>query len=966
MQTPHYDLRLVLASLLISLLAAWVALDLSGRIHLQKSRRRRNVWLGAGSMAMGIGIWSMHYVGMLAYRMSMPVLYYWPTVAVSMVAGVVASGIALSAVSRKTMSWISTLVGGLSMGGGIASMHYIGMAAMRMQGTVSYSWPMVILSVAAAICISMAGLRLTFGTKTIGQAWSRRKAASAVLIGLAIPTMHYIGMAAAQWSPGPSNSSLAELRHAVSVSDFSTLGIVLVTLLVLSVALISAGVDRHVFRFESALDGSRRGYVQLKNHNARLQAAFRAAGVGVWECDPATGLFYVDASLRNLYSVEQDNEPVPRALWRTKVHGEDLVDLDRKWSECLASGDKYENEYRIIQPNGELRTVRSVASIIRSESGAAERVLGMTWDVTAERAREKQTAELAERFRLTLEAIGDAVIATDEHRRVMYLNRVASQLTGWTSDECLGKALADVFVTINDRTGTLRGDPVQRCIESGGSLLAEDGVLVSRSGTRHNIRKHVALMDQSSAAVLTFQDITEARRMEQELVHAATHDVLTGLANRATLEKKLSMLWEGNRYTGRTHCLCILDLDRFKIINDTSGHLAGDAFLRVIAGVLEAELRPYDVAARMGGDEFMVLMVDTDEKGATAEMERLLRTISALRFPWNGRVYDVTASVGLVLFDCFSPGPEVLLSQADVAVFTAKRDGRNRVSAYCHADGVVAVHHQEMEVVADLRNSIERGCFELYAQPIVPSSSVSGARYFELLLRMRDDAGRLIPPGDFIPAVERYGLMADLDRWVIRHAFESYRHHLHEKAELCFAINLSAASLSDPTLWEFVSGEFSRTNVPPNRITFEVTETGVIHHLEHARSFMLKARLAGSRIALDDFGTGLSSLSYLKQFPLDIIKVDGAFIRHLDGNALDQAIVRSIAEIARAMEAATVAECVEDISTVAQLERLGIDYVQGWAIGRPGPLIDVLHSATEQSQCHDVPEKSFLVAEAAV
>jgi NO-binding membrane sensor protein with MHYT domain len=293
----------------------------------------------------------MHYVGMLAYRMDMPVLYDWPTVLLSMLAAIAASCIALSLVARKSMSWWGTVTGGTAMGAAIASMHYIGMAAMRMPMAMTYSGSRVVLSVVAAIGISMIGLRLTFGAKEVASGWSVKKAGSTFAVGLAIPTMHYIGMAAARWSSGPGRFAPSDLQHAISVTTLSTVGIILVSTLTLTIALIFASVDRHVSGFESALDGSKRSYAQLREHHERLQGAFRAGGVGIWECDPATGLFYVDASLRDLYGTTQDGLPVPRDVWKARVHPDDVGDLDRRWNECLGSGDHYDNEYRIVRPD---------------------------------------------------------------------------------------------------------------------------------------------------------------------------------------------------------------------------------------------------------------------------------------------------------------------------------------------------------------------------------------------------------------------------------------------------------------------------------------------------------------------------------------------------------------------------------------------------------------------------------------
>lgn len=383
----HYNLLLVSLSFVLSTLGAWAALDLSSRVHQHKTSPRRTFWLSLGAFAMATGIWSMHYVGMLAYRMQMPVLYDWPMVLLSMLAALMASGIALTLVTRRTLTGLSTLLGGVVMGGAIASMHYIGMAAMRTPMNITYSGPMVMQSLIAAIAISMAGLRLTFGSRNIARGFSGKKAASALLMGLAIPTMHYIGMAAARWSPGQAHISSVDLQHTIPVSALSTTGIVLSTLFLLAVAIVSARVDHHMTEFGSALDGSTRNYAQLKEHHDRLQGAFRAGGFGIWECDPSTGLFYVDKCLCDLYGIPHDGQPVPRATWRASVHPEDRIGLDHRWTEALQNGDKYENEYRLVHPDNRIVRVHSVATLIRRPDGSVQRVLGMTWDVTFERQR---------------------------------------------------------------------------------------------------------------------------------------------------------------------------------------------------------------------------------------------------------------------------------------------------------------------------------------------------------------------------------------------------------------------------------------------------------------------------------------------------------------------------------------------------------------------------------------------------
>ncbi len=934
--TGHYDPFRVALSIVISILSSWAALELAGRVSAERRGAGRVLWICWGATAMGFGIWSMHYVGMLAYRMQMPVLYDWPTVLLSMFAAVASSALALTILRARVLTWPASVFGSLAMGGGIAAMHYIGMAAMRMPMNVTYSRDLVLMSIAVAVLTSMVALRFTFASRHIDAVFDRRKIISALLMGLAIAEVHYLGMGAASWTPGQGNFSSHELQHAIQISNLSTIGLVLITGILLVLVMVTVGLDRHFIRYKSILRGSELRYSSQRKHNKRLQGAFRAGGIGIWECDPVTGAAYMDATLRRMYDLDTDEDIILRDLWIKRFHPDDVPPTEQRWKEAMASGDKYENEFRVLTRDG-TRRFRVVASIFRDSHGVAQRVMGMTWDVTVERQREQETADQSERFEMTLEAVADAVITVDADCHVIYMNPVASVLTGWSKEEAVGSPLEQVFVVLDEATGEVRRGAVMQCMRDGKPFSSDDSLLLNRKGKRYNIKKRIAVTANNQAAVVTFHDVTVARSLERKLEYAATHDALTGLMNRTAFEKKLAALWEENRFNSRSHSLCILDLDRFKIINDTSGHIAGDALLREISRVMQQNVAPTDIVARMGGDEFMLLFVDTPIEESKKRANGLLKSIAELRFPWYGKTYDVTASLGLVEFDCFSPRPEVLISQADVASFTSKNSGRNRVSIYLEEDGTASDNHQEMQVVADLRRAIESDSFELHAQAIVPAGSSAPATYFEVLLRMRDENGDLVSPALFIPAAERYGLMTMVDRWVIHHALKMYG-PLCGDCDSRFAINLSADSLSDPALWSYVQGEFLRSGVPPSSITFEVTETALIRSLETAKRFMQQAQLAGSRIALDDFGTGLSSLSYLKQFPLDVVKVDGSFIRQLLSNPLDRSIVHAVAQIARSMKAVTVAECVEDLPTITLLQQLGVDYVQGWATGRPGSM----------------------------
>lgn len=668
----------------------------------------------------------------------------------------------------------------------------------------------------------------------------------------------------------------------------------------------------------------------------RSRHALDKVGVGAYQVDPRDGLYYADECLLDMFEVTGSAYPVPREVWRRRVHPDDTEAMNRRWFEALANGSAYENEFRVLRSSGDVRMYRSVGSISRNEAGEATLVSGMAWDVTAEWTHRVASEEQAELFARTLEGIVDAVIVVDADQKLVYLNPAAAVMMDVPRTESIGMPLHQAFVTEDELTGKRRGSPVERCLQHGGRLLTEDGVLVSKCGRRYNIRKRVVMLEGNST-VITFQDITQERAAAKALAHAATHDYLTGLANRQWFEQELLNLWDNHRQPGRAHCLCVLDVDRFKVVNDTFGHLAGDTLLRQVVALLNCSVRTTDLVARMGGDEFVILLRDMKQEEAQTWAETFLKVLEGEHFEWLGRQYRFTASIGIVQFDIESLSRETLLSEADMAMFSSKRNGRNRVSV--HRQGGTML--RELQVLHQIASALEHNRFELHAQPIVRVEAPGEKTYYELLLRMRDEAGDMVLPGDFLPVAEQHGLMRGIDRWVVRHALQAYSAH-PAASGVHFAINLSGESLNDVDLYAFVLGEFNSSGVPPKNVTFEVTETGIIENLGTATVFLRQVRALGCRVALDDFGKGMSSLSYLSTFPLDFVKVDGSFVRNLRDNATNQSIVRATAQIAHTMHASTVGECVEDAETMHLLETLGVHNIQGWLTGRPRPWIQVL------------------------
>ncbi len=426
-----------------------------------------------------------------------------------------------------------------------------------------------------------------------------------------------------------------------------------------------------------------------------------------------------------------------------------------------------------------------------------------------------------------------------------------------------------------------------------------------------------------------------------KLTHQASHDTLTGLINRREFEARLERALQSARQGGHTHTLAYLDLDQFKVVNDTCGHVAGDELLRQLSGMLLAKLRDRDTLGRLGGDEFGVLLENCDLEAAGVIAEMLRQTVKDFRFAWQDRSFSVGVSIGLVELNRESGDLSTLLSAADTACYAAKDRGRNRVHVYQEQDGELMRRRSEMQWVTRISRAMEENRFRLYVQAIHPTQLTSSrAIHYEVLLRMLDDDGEPLLPMAFIPAAERYNLMPAIDRWVVSNALAFCSQHGGPSAEaksIC-TINLSGQSLCDEQFLEFVERQFELNRVPCQRVCFEITETAAITNLSEAMKFIGAMKDKGCLFSLDDFGSGLSSFSYLKNLPVDYLKIDGTFVRDMGSDAMDRAMVEAIHHIGHVMGLQTIAEGVESAAILEQLRQVGVDYVQGEWLDVPVPL----------------------------
>lgn len=557
--------------------------------------------------------------------------------------------------------------------------------------------------------------------------------------------------------------------------------------------------------------------------------------------------------------------------------------------------------------------------------------------------------EEKERALVTLQSIGDAVITTDIAGQVQFLNPIAEQLTGWPTEEARGRPLTEVFHIVNEVTRIEVENPVDKALRLDRVVgLANHTMLIRRDGETFSIEDSAApIRDREGkviGVVLVFHDVTESRQMAEEIAYQASHDALTGLVNRREFEHRLNNLISDAVTERRQHALLYLDLDQFKVVNDTCGHSAGDELLRQLTLIMQDRIRGSDILARLGGDEFGVLLDNCPLDKAQRVAEELIELVKGFRFVWGDKAFVVGASIGIVAITEQSLDWASLLGNADTACYLAKEKGRNRLQVYHTEDAELAQRYSEMHWVGRINKAFEEDRFLLYRQPIVTTSQrPGGLPHFEMLVRMLDEDGQIVTPGVFIPAAERYNLMGALDRWVVSNALNWVVAH-GDNPMIC-AINLSGHSMGDDHFLAFVIDRIKGTGVSPKSLCFEITETAAIANLEKAVHFMRELKLLGCRFALDDFGAGLSSFAYLKNLPVDYLKIDGNFVRDIDRNETSYAMVEAINKIGHTMKIQTIAEFAETAVILDKLAEIGVDFVQGYGISEPVPLDDVMEAA---------------------
>jgi len=546
---------------------------------------------------------------------------------------------------------------------------------------------------------------------------------------------------------------------------------------------------------------------------------------------------------------------------------------------------------------------------------------------------------------LALNSLAEAIIATDERGRITFLNPAAERLTGSEAAQATGKLLEEIVSLVDESDRRLLADPVHQALVSGAPVtLGRRALLLSRAnGGERSIELSASPVRNEAkevvGAALLLHDVTELRGLARQMSYQATHDALTGLVNRREFERRLEeAIDSGHRGDGQ-HVLCYLDLDRFKLVNDTSGHLAGDSMLREVAKLLRDAVRDSDTVARLGGDEFGMLLIGCPLEKARQIADDVCRSVGDYRFVWKDRIFNIGVSIGLVEISRESGSLEELMAAADTACYVAKKQGSGRVAVYSARDEALARHSGEIQWLQRLQGALKENRFQLYHQIIVPTHGNDGGPAMEVLIRLRDENGQELPPAEFMRAAERYRLMGLVDRWVVQTTLAALgRGALAVQPDRSVAINISGQTLGDLQFLEFVVECLDSTGVSPAQICFEITESAVVANLEHARRFIGVLHGMGCQFALDDFGSGVGSFSNLKNLPLDYLKIDGSFIRNLARDTVNQAMVTAMIKLARTLNFKVIAEQVEDSAALEAARRIGVDYLQGYAIGKPQPL----------------------------
>lgn len=620
--------------------------------------------------------------------------------------------------------------------------------------------------------------------------------------------------------------------------------------------------------------------------------------------------------------------------------------MTRKRIEALLAGETVTDKPEVQLVTGDERGLWVELSSAPIDYRGQQVILTIARDISYRKSIEATLGRSKQQAQFTLESIGEGVITTDTQGRIDYLNVAAEHLTGVKREAAAGKRLTDLVSLVDESDRRALGDPVARALTDRRRVNVGRRALMIPADKERELSVELTASpikgpeDQVAGVVVIMHDVTEIRGLTQRMSYQAAHDALTGLVNRREFERRLEDSLRTVRNDGVAHVLCYLDLDRFKAVNDTCGHLAGDNLLREIAGLIKEQVRESDCVARLGGDEFGLLLIRCPLEKARQIADDVCTAVRDHRFVWQDKIFTVGVSVGLVEVGQESGSIKELLAAADSACYIAKQQGRGRVHVYSAKDEAQARQRGEIHWLQQLQSALKNGGFELFTQPVISvAGRVAEGPAAEVLLRMSDERGALVPPEEFLKAAERYHLMGQIDRWVVRATLAAVgQGMIRLPDDRSCSINLSGQTLGDDEFLEFVVECLDHSQVAPSRVSFEVAERAVMSDLSHARRFVGVLHGIGCRFGIDDFGSGIGSLASLRELSVDYLKIDGAYTRDLERDSVNHQVVSAITRLARTMGFRVIAEQVEEQADFDALRELQVDFIQGYFVERPAPL----------------------------
>ena len=718
----------------------------------------------------------------------------------------------------------------------------------------------------------------------------------------------------------------------------------------------------------------RRAERALLEERQRLAYIIEGTHAGTWEWNIQTGETHFNEQWAQIIGCTlAELEPVTMQAWYERAHPEDLVRSEEILARHYAGAiPKYECQVRLRHRKGHWTWVLSRGRVQTwTAKGDPEWMYGVDIEITElkqhEEALRKSQSLLSEQhelLRITLQSIADAVITTNARGQVVWLNPVAERLTGWSTTDAQGRSLSHVFHIVNEGNREPAADPLLARHEKGNvGDPADHRILISRNGEEFGIEDTVSPIRNDRGEVLgfvlVFHDVTEQRRLSGEMSYRATHDALTGLVNRSEFEARLRHLLQKARADQTSHALMYIDLDQFKLVNDSCGHSVGDQMLQQAAKLFGEAIRVRDTLARLGGDEFAIILEHCPIEHAQRVAQQICDSLHQFRFVHDGRNFRMGASIGLVPIESRWASAAAVMQAGDTTCYAAKEAGRNRVHVWVDTDTGIRRRHGEMQWAMRIEHALDENRFVLHAQRIERLDDGPSRIRAEVLLRMVGEDSALVLPGAFLPAAERFHLASRIDRWVLQAALNWLKALSDPTLIHLLCVNLSGQSIGDRAFHRYATDVLASAGPSIcERVCLEITETAAVMNMADAALFIQHVRALGVHVALDDFGAGASSFGYLKSLTVDYLKIDGQFIRDLLDDALDQAAVRCFVEVARVIGLKTVAEFVDQPRILAKVREMGIDYAQGFLVHRPAPINELLAQIETQTAVHS-PRTEF-------